>query len=116
MLRESGGRWYAKYEYPTAARIVRKVPSSPAMGPGAGAGALGNLGTQALLGGACSQGFDFESAALSALADGLGGFAGGAFAGITSAQGLPVLTPFGADVVSSSLSGAVAGVSDVVLH
>jgi RHS repeat-associated protein len=83
---------------------------------GAGAGALGNLGTQALLGGACSQGFDFESAALSALAGGLGGFAGGAFAGITSAQGLPILTDFGADVVSSSLSGAVAGVFDVVLH
>jgi hypothetical protein len=81
---------------------------------GTGAGFLGNVTAQKLFPDPCSKGTNWESAGLSAVSGAVGGLAGSGLAGIASRQGLPVLTKFGQDVISSSVSGIVAGGLDAL--
>jgi RHS repeat-associated protein len=83
---------------------------------GGGSGFLGNVISQKPLSNPCAKGIDWKSAGLSALAGSVGGLAGSSLAGVTSNQGLPILTNFGQDVISSSASGIVAGGLDVLFH
>jgi RHS repeat-associated protein len=83
---------------------------------GSVSGFVGNIGTQVIVEGKSLECIDYDSAILSAAAGGLGGSLGAASTGISSIQGLPLLTDFGADILSSSFGGISAGAYDALLH
>jgi RHS repeat-associated protein len=78
------------------------------MAMSATAGFLGNVGAQ-LVAESSTGSLKFESAGWSALAGGLGGFFGSSTVGVTTKQGLPILTQYGNEVVGSIVGGISAG-------
>jgi uncharacterized protein RhaS with RHS repeats len=85
------------------------------MAMSATAGFVGNLGSQ-LASGSSADCLDYESAGWSALAGGLGGFFGAATAGVTTNQGLPILTQYGNELVGAIVGGVTGGGLDTLYH
>jgi hypothetical protein len=83
---------------------------------GSVSGFVGNIGAQVLVEGKSLECVDYDSAFYSMAAGGLGGSLGAVSTGFTSIHGLPFLTDFGADIISSSIGGVSAGAYDVLFH
>lgn len=79
-------------------------------------GFLGNIGSQLLVEGKSLDRIDYDSAMVSGFAGAVGGAIGAGAAGITSRQGLTVLTEYGSEIVSSTVGGISAGTYDAILH